>query len=337
MCDLALQETGRRILKAATIIYFFSTLVVFLQYLNGSNNIYLTSICIAATVTLPITSILLMKNDKDQIVPWVFIILFQISFVATIMSTELPSAMTIYYPVSVLLILYRNRKLITFNIVLSAISMGLYLIKNIHNSNIKEIIILILIIGFFMTVMAYMNKHLRKLNNSVEEKINEIEENKRHLEKMINDLKAVSEEVKSNSGELKLVVNAFGESIKNIIVDLTKETSESADSVAELVKETLEEDVLVNETSNALRKIEEIIYVVKEEAENVSEKIDDVLKCSSDIQSSISTLDSISAEMLNLSENSMEGSMENIEKIQVLERITDTINLKMQELDKYFN
>ena len=475
------------VIKASTIIYFFSTLVVLLQYLNGSNNIYVTSICIAATVALPIVSILLMKNDKDEVVPWVLIILFQISFVATIMSTELPSAMTIYYPLSVLLILYRNRMLITFNIVLSVISMGLYLIKNIHNSNIKEIVILMLIIGFFMPVMAYMSKHLRKLNNSVEEKINEIEENKKHLEKMINELKAVSEEVKSNSGELKLVVNAFGEStitvnksigdiaqgardtagkvqneiklidnikeridnasestskvsrfseeagqvvdngaktmsilaqkseniknmsnkvkstmneltdkssniaditnviseiaqrtnllalnaaieaarageagkgfsvvaeeigklaeesnanaesIKNIIIDLTKETSESADSVAELVKETLEEDVLVNETSNALRKIEEIIYVVKEEAENVSEKIDDVLKCSADIQSSISTLDSISAETLNLSENSIERSMENLEKIQVLERITDTINLKMEELDKYFN
>ncbi len=395
--------------------------------------------------------------------------------------------MTIYYPASVLLILYRNRKLITFHIVISLLSISTYLIKNINSSNIKEILVTIIIIGFFMPVMAYMSKNLRRLNHRVEEKINEVEENKKHLEKMVNELKAVSEEVKANSGELKQVVNAFGEStiavnksigdiaqgardtagkvqnqielidnikeridnasestskvsrfseeagqvvdngtktmsilaqkseniknmsnkvkstmyeltdkssniaditnviseiaqrtnllalnaaieaarageagrgfsvvaeeigklaeeskhnaesIKNIIVALTKETNESADSVAELVRETLEEDVLVNETNNALRKIEEIIYVVKEEAENVSEKIDDVLKCSADIQGSISTLDSISAETLSLSENSMERSMENLEKIQVLESITDTINFKMKDLDKYFN
>ena len=474
------------VLTAATIIYFLSALVVSFRYFKGSNNIYLVSICIGATVILPLLGRYFMNTDRDEIIPWFFIILFQISFIVAIMNSELPAIMTIYYPVSILLISYRNRKLITVHIILSIISISAYFIKNMNGGNTQEMIIIIIILGFFMPVMAYMSKNLRMLNDRIEEKINEVEENEKHLENMVNELKAVSEEVKSNSRELNQVVNAFGEStitvnksiediaqgardtaekvqneimlidnikekidnasestskvsrfseeagqvvdngtrtmsilaqkseniksmtnkvkatmneltdkssniaditnviseisqrtnllalnaaieaarageagkgfsivaeeigklaeeskhnaesIKNIIVDLTKETTESAHSVAELVKETLEEDVLVNDTNNALRKIEEIIYVVKEEAENVSDKIEEVLKCSTDIQSSISTLDSISTETLSLSENSMERSMDSLEKVQILEKTTDMINLKMKELEKYF-
>ena len=481
------EGVNKYVLKTATIIFFICMLAVFFRYSKGSNSIFLVILFAVVTIILPlIGTYLLRKNKSSMAIPWIFSFLFQITFIPTILMSDFSATLTIFYPASILLVLYRNRKLITFHLTISIIGMIMYFIKNISSAKIDDIAVSLIIIGIFIPLMCYVSKSLRFLNGNIEENIEGIEEQKKQLENMIEELKVISEEVKSNSNELRGIVNEFGEStitvnksigdiaqgakdtagkvqneiqlidnikekidyasestsnvsnvvvqagniiedgmktmkvlaqkseniksmtnkvkatmaeltdkssniaeitgviseianrtnllalnasieaaragesgrgfavvadeigklaeeskinaegIEKIIAELQRETIDSADRVSELVKETLEEDLLVSDTNKSLSRIEEIIYVVKDESENVAEKMCDILKSSEDIQSSISSLDSISTETLSLSENSMERSTENLEKVQMLESITDKITLQMEELDKYF-
>lgn len=124
--------------------------------------------------------------------------------------------------------------------------------------------------------------------------------------------------------------------IETILVELEKDTSASVNDVESLVKETLEEDILVNNTTSSFEKIEGIMNEVKVQVGNVSELMNGISEASETVQKSIASLSSISDETLALSEESMNISANNLEKIQILEAISDKINLLMDNLEKNF-
>ena len=124
--------------------------------------------------------------------------------------------------------------------------------------------------------------------------------------------------------------------IERIIVELEKDTEASVKDVEGLVRETLEEDALVISTTESFEKIENIMNEVKGQVENVSELMNDISRASEIVQKSISSLETISDDTLALSEGSINISAKNLEKIQVLEAISDRINILMNNLENHF-
>ena len=97
--------------------------------------------------------------------------------------------------------------------------------------------------------------------------------------------------------------------------------------------EQMKQVALVDER---IEKIESIINEVKTEVECVSELMSGISEASGTVQKNIASLSSISEETLALSEESSNISFKNLEKIQVLEAISDRINKLMNNLEKSF-
>ena len=480
-------NTNKFVLITATMIFFVVTLASLAQYKSGSREFSLVIVSTLTTLVLGIGGYIIYKNDpSSDKIAWLFNISYLVTFVATVARSSLPATLTIYYPGAVLLVLYRNRKLVSVQIIGTVIGMGMFLAHNWQSESRKEIIIMLLIVAFFIPCLCYISSSLRKSNNSVEETMVEVETQKDQLESIIKEIKNVVDEVRQSSKELHVIVNEFGEStltvnksvenisrganntaesvqnevllideiiqkIKNtseetervtkcsneasetvnigtenmrilgekssninkmsskvnetmkqlaeksaniamitsvireiadrtnllalnaaieaarageagrgfsvvaeeiaklaeeskdnasniakILVELEKDTEASVSGVEVLVKETLEEDALVNNTTLSFEKIESIINEVKTEVECVSELMSGISEASGTVQKNIASLSSISEETLALSEESSNISFKNLEKIQVLEAISDRINKLMNNLEKSF-
>lgn len=480
-------NTNKFVFITSVCIFILCTLAAFGQYKTGVRELVLVMVSAATTLGLAIGGFIILKKDPSSVkFPWLFNILYMITFIVTVWKTTLPATLTIYYTGAILLVLYRNRKLIAFQTVGTVLGVTLFLINNWNTINQKEIAIMLLIAAFFVPSLCYISASLRRTNNYVEQSMAEVELQKEQLESIIGEIKSVVDEVRFNSKELNTIVNEFGEStltvnksvenisnganntaksvqsevllideiiqkientsaetervskcsieasetvdvgtqnmkilgeksnninkmstqvsdtmkelaqksaniatitsvirdiadrtnllalnaaieaarageagrgfavvaeeiaklaeeskgnatdIERILVELEKDTAASVSGVEGLVKETIEEDILVNNTTLSFEKIEKIMNEVKSEVSNVSGLMSDISQASGIVQNNIASLASISDETLALSEESMNISAKNLEKIQMLEAISDRINVLMNNLEKNF-
>ena len=482
------EKSNKFVLMTTIAIYIFSTIAAYERYASGARTFNFVLLMGGITLIMGLGGLYLIKKDaSSQKLPWLFVVLFAISYISTTAASELASTLTMLYPATILLVIYRNRKLMAFQIVSTVIGVIAFVIKNIGSKNIAEMGVILLIVLLFVPIATYISKSLRQLNEQVLKTMDEVNEQKANLEKMIVDLKEVSEEVQSNSEELKTVVNEFAEStltvngsikeissgakntahsiqeeshlidninmkienvsksttevkrcseeaeeavingteyvnmlsekstyiikknndvsrnmkelesksadiasitnviseianrtnllalnasieaarageagrgfavvaeeisklaeearinagsIESILAQLQNDTKESVKNVAELVEETKAQNEIVNNTAQSFNSIKESINTVKEEIVDVQTQVKEVIDANDKIQTSITSLSSISEETLAVSEESIEMSSESLKKVNTLEEIRDKIYLSMQELEKHFN
>ena len=125
--------------------------------------------------------------------------------------------------------------------------------------------------------------------------------------------------------------------IERILGELEKDTSISVIKVEELLKESEEQQSLVNSTDKAFNVIKENVLIVKDEIENISHKTEEVVLESETIYESISSLAAISEETMANSQETTGIAMENLNRLYLLDKISNELNNSIDNIAKYFN
>lgn len=457
------------------------------RYSRGQRGLGFVILMVVIAVTMVFGGLYILKTEPASMkLPWLFTILFPVAYISTVAGSKLPATITMLYPVVIMIVLYRNRKLMIVQVVSIIAGIAVFLIKKDADVSSAETYILILVIVVFIPIASYISRSLAELNKRVEDTMDEVNSQKIILEKMINDLMLVSQDVKLNSEDLKVIVNEFGErtltvnksideiavgakntaqsiqeesclidningkiesvssstnevrhcskeaaeavlsgidsvkmlsdksayiiekntavsinmkelenkssniasitnviseianrtnllalnasieaarageagrgfavvaeeisklaeesrvnagDIEKILVELQSDTKESVKNVEQLVEETMAQDKLVNTTSEAFNRIERSIKTVSDEIEDINSQVQDIVNDNAKIQSSIMSLSSISEETLAMTEESTQVAGESLERVQILESISDKIFLSMKELERNF-
>lgn len=114
---------------------------------------------------------------------------------------------SIVFAITVLLILYRNRKLIAFQAALSSICIIIYLINHYNSGIINEVFVAALGCISFAPAFICVSKTLRVANEETISILDKSNEQKEILENMVSELEKILSEVKQGSAELKEIVN----------------------------------------------------------------------------------------------------------------------------------
>ena len=114
---------------------------------------------------------------------------------------------SIVFAITVLLILYRNRKLTAFQSTSNCICIIIYLINHYNSGTINEVFVAALGFISFAPAFVYVSKTLRVVHEEMVSVLDKSNEQKEILENMVSELEKISSEVKQGSAELKEIVN----------------------------------------------------------------------------------------------------------------------------------
>ncbi len=141
----------------------------------------------------------------------------------------------------------------------------------------------------------------------------------------------VAEEIKKLAEESKNNADNIG----SILAELKKDTELAVSQVENLLKESTEQQGLVYDTNDAFAKIQINMKTVKNEINEVSDMMKDVLDNSEKVHESISNISAISEETMATSEHTAIISNESSNKLEAVKDISNTIGDVIKEIEKY--
>ena len=229
---------------------------------DDRNTMIFVAIVLLGLGTFILSIIEYRKNNESKKIGWIIALGFQGMYYIMLPTSKTITMFSIAFAITVLLILYRNSKLIAFQAISSSICIIIYLINHYNLGSVNEVFVAGLACISFAPAFIYVSKTLRVANEEVVSVLDKSNEQKEVLEKMISELERISSEVKQGSAELKGIVNEFGES--------TLVVNKSVDQIS----------LGATETSNEILKETVLIEEIKENVKRASDETSDVKKYS---------------------------------------------------------
>lgn len=244
------------------------------------------------------------RDNNSKKIGWIISTGFLIMYYIILLTSESIAIYTLAFPISVLLILYRNKKLITFQAVLVSIAIIIFLLSQIKSGNTEEVIIIAGCYTLFAPAFIYVSKTLRLANNQMESILESSNEQKATLENMVSELEKVSIDVKEGSNELKGIVNEFGES--TLVVN--RSISEISAGATETANEIENETLLIEEIKEKVKQASLETSDVKKYSDETEDVIENGIKVINELSEKgkyVSIKNSeVSAAMKNLADKS---------------------------------
>lgn len=365
-----------KINKLATMI-FAVILIVFTfgayrQVKIGERELgYLWTVLIVSVCTYVIAFCMINKDNNNKNVGWVLAAGFGGIYSYSMITTNVNSTFAFMCPLVVILMLYRNVKLVGITTAVSTFSTLVFILRQIKAGNNKEVAVIIGIVVIFLPVMVIVTSIINKLNEEVEIALSEVNNKNVKQEEMLADLSLVSRIIIEKSVELKAIVDEFSQgtiSVNRAVEEISIGATETAN---EIENETILIDEIRNKVEEAanvckkvescssnsekavmdgldivdklLRKSENIkdkntdVNIVKDEIENISHKTEEVVLESETIYESISSLSAISEETMANSQETTGIAMENLNRLHLLDKISNELNNSIDNIAKYFN
>ena len=311
------------------------------------------------------------KDNNNKNVGWVLAAGFGGIYSYSMITTNVNSTFAFMCPLVVILMLYRNVKLVGITTAVSTFSTLVFILRQIKAGNNKEVAVIIGIVVIFLPVMVIVTSIINKLNEEVEIALSEVNNKNVKQEEMLANLSLVSRIIIEKSVELKAIVDEFSQgtiSVNRAVEEISIGATETAN---EIENETILIDEIRNKVEEAanvckkvescssnsekavmdgldivdklLRKSENIkdkntdVNIVKDEIENISHKTEEVVLESETIYESISSLSAISEETMANSQETTGIAMENLNRLHLLDKISNELNNSIDNIAKYFN
>lgn len=141
----------------------------------------------------------------------------------------------------------------------------------------------------------------------------------------------VAEEIKKLAEESR--VNS--KKIESIIIELKADTDESVIKIENLLKDSTEQQELVNDTNEAFNKIKNNIEIVSDKVSVVTNMMKDVLENSEKVHESIENISAIAEETMATTESTVTISDENSNKLEEVKNSIHIVGDIIKEIRKY--
>ena len=162
------------VLSVCSIMIFYlsiSNIDIVLNKLSGAIGI-MEPFIIGFSIALSIY----YKDQNSKTVGWVLSITSEIIYFITLLSSEVKTTFIFAFPLAVLLILYRNRKLIAFQSITMLLIILIYVLKQSRIELSSDLMVMLGGSLLFIPCVIYASKFLRMLTNQVIATVYEVEE-----------------------------------------------------------------------------------------------------------------------------------------------------------------
>lgn len=285
------------------VIFVALNIGIFIDVIKGDRGIEYLFFTIAISLSTYIVGIsAFLKNRDSQHTGKILSVGFSVLYIVILSTTTKSATYAICYPVMVLLILYRNIRIVICGSIVTTISLCILVYNQIKLGNTSETSIIVITALVALPILYTVSGIVSKLNKESEENNDKMIEKNEALEEMIENLHNISNTIKLNSSELKEVLVNFRES-NNIVNNSMKEISFGATETA-------------NEVEN------QSIYM-----ENIKTKVIDEYNAIGKVQ-----------ELSNNSKYTIEKGLNIVGKLsnksQNIESMSNNVNIRMKELHK---
>lgn len=284
---------------------------------------FLILLTVIGIVTLISTIYLYRKNCNNTNIGWVISIGFQIMYYIIVLTTKEQAIFAVAFPVSILLILYRNRNLAIFQAVATSIGIIIFMMVQVTAGEFADAIIIFGCSILFIPTYLTVNKYLRMVYEKVTDAIDEVSEQKVTLETTLDELSNITVEVKETSKDLKQTINDFGVNT----VTINRSIDEISSGATQTANEIENETKLIDNIKSKIQEATKETRNVKECSDNTEDAIVDGLK-TVNMLSSKSDFIGIKNNEVNKTMKELANKSANIATItNVITQIADQTNL----------
>lgn len=226
-----------------------------------------------SAVGLSIALSIYYKNRNAKTVGWVLSITSEIIYFITLLTSEVKTTFIFAFPVAVLLILYRNRKLVAFQSITMCLIIAMYVLQQSKIGVSTDLMVMLGGSLLFIPCVINASKFLRMLTEQVIDTVYEVEEQKKELEKVIEEIVNISEVLKDSSVDIERFIEEFvisSNSVDKSVQDISEGASETA-------KQVEAETVLISGINSKIDEANKEIEKVNNYSINTEEAINNGL------------------------------------------------------------
>ena len=302
-------------MKLFIIFYTSINAGTILEVIRGRTMAFIAvSLVITSTIAYAIAAVLYKKNKIDRKVPICLVTGFNVMYLITMSTTSKQSAYAIVFPIIVFVIVYKNRKMILTQCIVTAAIMSTFFISQLRSGMSQELNIIAITIVFGLSAIYIVGKEVAETSKRAERLARESEANNKKLKEMIEELANISEIVKNNTVELSCSVDIFNEGTHTATTSIELMANGATETSKEIEKET----VLIEEIKKKMNEAAQSAYKANECSSQVREAISDGLVIVQDLLNK--------SEMITEKNNEVNSSMrELIAKSANIATITNVI------------
>ena len=258
---------------------------IILDTLKGIKSIGYTGLLLTISfISYAIACGLYRVNKDDVKVGTMLLMGFNVIYFLTMISTQRQASFAMAFPVIIFMLVYKNKKLILTQCIITAIFIGAFCFNQIKSGEMQELGVVILITGIGLTSIWIVCREIVEDNEKIQALVKDSKNKNHNLQTMIDELFNVSQVVKNNTLELNDTVEQFNET--------TRAATLSIEGMAHGA----------TETSKEIEKEMELINSIKQKMAHMSQATNKASECSAEVKEAITEGLVIVADLLDKSE-----------------------------------
>jgi len=255
------EKLNKTALKMFLVFYMGIAMGAIIEFMRGRVSLTVAIGFVVVTAVAYIVACIFYKRDraaKKVSIP--LIVGFNIIYTIAVSTTEKQSLFAITFPVIVFLLMYKDKKLILTQCILTATSMATFFIAQLSRGTVTELNVIALIIVVGLASIYIVAKDMIEIDKQAEHLAKESAESNEKLQSMLKELASISGIVKENTTSLNDAVAQFNEITHDATVSIENMANGATETSKEIEKETILIDGIkenMNEASQAAYKASE--------------------------------------------------------------------------------
>lgn len=274
-------------LKIFLIFYLSIDLGIIIEALRGSRPpIYAVVMIVVTLIAVIIASITYIKNKTSLHVGIILLIGFNFIYFVTLITTTRTSTFSVAFPIIILMMLYKNKKILLSQCVFTILAVSIFLFNQLRMGLTNEIsiIAIVTLIGLTSTYIVCMN--IIQITDYSHLLAAQAANNARNLQTMLDEVFRMSKNVNLNTLELTNAIEYFNHTngiAKNAIAGM-------ANGATETTKEIEKETILIDSINQKMHQISTATHKAVDCSDKATEAITEGLVIIKDLLAKSQTI-----------------------------------------------